>query len=96
MSVAIPVDAWVSMSIVIGGLMIMSTTRLGALLDRVSPLCGGWSLPGLDPGHLVDLNLSLWRVLYVNVNQGRVERNWRERGYTHPQLIYRIHRIVLN
>lgn len=53
----------------------MCAPRLGALLDRVSPLCGDGSLARLDPSDLVDADRSLWRVLYVDVHQRRVERH---------------------
>lgn len=50
---------------------------LGALLHRVSPLRHDRSLSRLDTSHLVDLNLSLRRVLNVDIHQGRMERYWK-------------------
>lgn len=52
------------------GVHFMLIAWLGALLYRVSTLR---SLPRLDSSYLVDVDLSLWRVLDVDVNQGWVE-----------------------
>lgn len=82
MAMAIAIGVYVSATMIIGGFM--SIPRLGALLDRVSPICGCWSLPRLDPGYLVDLDLGLWRVLNVDVHQRWVERHWRKGD---PQLV---------
>lgn len=71
--IPIPIGMWVPGAMFIG--VLMSICRLGALLDRVSPLCGSRSLPRLDPSDLVDLNLCLGRVLNVNVHQRRVKRH---------------------
>lgn len=46
---------------------------LGALLHRVGPLCDDRSLPRLDTGYLVDLDLGLWRMLNVDIHQGWME-----------------------
>lgn len=73
-AVTIPVSVWVSAAVLAG--VFVSVSRLGALLDRVSPLCGGWSLPRLDSSYLVDLDISFWRMLNVDVDQGWVERCW--------------------
>lgn len=75
MTIHIHVRVWVSAAMLIGGLM--SIPRLGALLHRVSSLCGNWPLPRLDPSYLVDVDFGLWRVLNVDVDQGWVERHWR-------------------
>lgn len=56
---------------------------LGALLHRVGTLWDDQSLSGLDTGYLVDLDLGLWRVLNVDIHQGRMDRHWRR---TDPQL----------
>lgn len=70
-----PVSAgvWVPAAVVIGGFV--SIPGLGALLDRVSPICGGRSLSWLDQRDLVDLDFGIWRVLDVDVHQGWVERH---------------------
>lgn len=88
-AIAVPIGVWVSIATLISGFimvsipvavpMSISIPGLGALLDGVSPLSGGGSLTRSHPSHLVDLNLSLWRVLDMDVHQGRVERNWRKR-----------------
>lgn len=80
--VAIPSGVGVPAAMVTGGFV--PVPRLGALLYRVSPLCGGRSLPRLDPSNLVDVDFGLWRVLNVDVHQGWVERHWRGRD---PQFI---------
>lgn len=74
-----PVSAgvWVPAAVVIGGFV--SIPGLGALLDRVSPICGGRSLSWLDQRDLVDLDFGIWRVLDVDVHQGWVERHWGRR-----------------
>lgn len=71
LAMAIPTGMWVPAVMIIGGFM--SIPRLGALLDRVSPLCGGRSLPRLDPSYLVDVDFGLWGVMNVDVHQGWVE-----------------------
>lgn len=77
MAIPIPICVWVPAAVLTGGFM--PVPRLGALLDRVSPLCGGRSLPRLDPSYLVNVDFGLWRVLNVDVHQGWVERHWRRR-----------------
>lgn len=72
MAMAVVIGVSVS-AMIIGGFM--SIPGLRALLDRVSPFCGGRPLTRLDPGYLVDLDLGLWRVLNVDVHQGWVERH---------------------
>lgn len=79
MAVSIPGGVRVSAAMLTG--VLMSIPRLGALLDRVGPLCAPCSLPRLDSGYLVDLNLGIWRVLNVDVHQGWVERSWRRREF---------------
>lgn len=55
------------------GVCFVPIPRLRALLNRVSPLWAGRSLPRLDPSYLVDLDFGLWRVLNVDIYQGWVE-----------------------
>lgn len=76
-ALAVTADVYVSAAMISG--RVVSIPRLGALLDRVSALCGGRSLTRLDPSDLVDLDLGLTGVLNVDVHQGRVERHWRRR-----------------
>ncbi len=73
----IPSGVCMPAAMLIGGFM--PVPRLGALLDRVSPLCGGRSLPRLDPSYLMDVNFGVRRVLNVDIYQGWVERHWRGR-----------------
>lgn len=73
MAVTVSIGVRVSAAVLRG--RFMCTPRLGALLDRVSPLCGDGSLARLDTSNLVDADRSLRRVLYVDVHQGRVERH---------------------
>lgn len=81
--VAVPVPVWVFAAVLAG--VFVSISGLGALLDRVSPLRGDWSLPGLDSSYLVDLDIGLWRVLNVDIHQGWVERCWRRRDQCRRQ-----------
>lgn len=76
MALTVPIGVRVSAA-VLGGRFVR-TPRLGALLDRVSPLCGDGSLARLDASDLVDADRSLRRVLYVDVHQGRVERHCKQ------------------
>lgn len=73
MVATIPIGFGMPVAMVIGGLL--SIPRLGPLLNRVSSLRDGQSLPRLDPGYLVDLDFCLWRMLDVDVHQGWVERH---------------------
>lgn len=75
-AMTVPISLWVPAAMLSDEFM--SIRRLGALPDRVSPLCG--SLPRLHPSNLVDVDLGLWRVLNVDVHQGWVERHWRGSG----------------
>lgn len=79
-SVTVPVPLAVALrvSAVMFARVFMTISWLGALLDRVSPLCRGWPLSRLDPSYLVDLDLSLWRVFNVDIHQRRVERRLRK------------------
>lgn len=82
-AIPIPIGVGVPAAMLISGFM--SIARLGALLDRVNPICGGRSLPRLNPSYLVDMDFGIWRVLNVYVHQGWVERHWRRRDpqFTH-------------
>lgn len=59
---------------VLGGRFV-GASRLGTLLDRVHALRGGEPLARLDASYLVDFDCGLRRVLYVDVDQGRVVRH---------------------
>lgn len=72
MAVAVSIGVRVSAAVLTG--VFLSIPRLRALLDRVGPLSGGGSLAWLDSSYLVDLDLSLWRMLDVDIHQGWVER----------------------
>lgn len=72
-AMTVPIGVWVPAAVLDDEFV--SIRRLGALPDRVSPLCG--SLPRLHPSNLVDVDLGLWRVLNVDVHQGWVERHCR-------------------
>lgn len=72
-AMTIPIGVWVPAAVFDDEFV--SIRRLGALPDRVSPLCG--SLPRLHPSNLVDVDLGLWRVLNVDVHQGWVKRHWK-------------------
>lgn len=78
-TVTVPVTVGVRVPAAMFTRVFVSIPRLGALLDRVGPLCEAWSLPRLDPSYLMDLDLGLWRVLNVDIHQGRVERRWTRR-----------------
>lgn len=85
--VTISIDVWVPTAVSSGEFMYIPW--LGTLLDWVSPLCGGRSLSRLDTSYLVDADFSLWRVLNVDVHQGRVERCWKrtDKVYTSGEFI---------
>lgn len=87
----IPLVVPLGVSAVMFAGVFMTISWLGALLDRVSPLCSGWSLTRLDSSYLVDLDLSLWRVLNVDVHQRWVERRLREEKI---QSLYKMWKIV--
>lgn len=72
-SVVVPVGVGAPAAVIAGRLVCVS--RLGALLDRVHALSGGQPLARLDASYLVDFDHGLWRVLYVDVDQGRVVRH---------------------
>lgn len=70
-AMAVSIGVRVSAAVLTG--VFVSIPRLRALLDRVSTLSGGLSLPRLDSSYLVDLDFGLWRMLDVDVHQGWVE-----------------------
>lgn len=78
-TVPVPLAVALRLSAVMFAGVFMTISWLGALLDRVSPLCSGWPLSRLDSSYLVDLDLGLWRVLNVDVHQRRMERPCREK-----------------
>ncbi len=73
MAMTIPIGLRVPAAMFSDGFV--SVSRLRALLNRVSPFRGGRSLSRLHPSYLVDVDFGLWRVLNVDVHQGRVKRH---------------------
>lgn len=72
-SVVVSVGVWVPAAVLAG--RFVRASRLGSLLDRVHALSGGKSLARLDASDLVDFDGGLRRVLYVDVDQGRLVRH---------------------
>lgn len=72
-SMVVPVGVRLPAAVLAGRLV--CAPRLGTLLDRVHTLGGGKPLAVLDASHLVDFDGGLRRVLYVDVDQGRVVRH---------------------
>lgn len=81
-AVLVPGDVQLSAVELNGGFM--SITGLGALLDGMCALWDGQSVTRLHSSYLVDLNLSLGWMLYVDIHQGRVEGHCTWNDTAHP------------
>lgn len=74
-AITVPIGLWMPAVLTV----LVSISGLGALLHGVSSLRGGRPLARLDSGHLMDVDLSLWRVLNVDIHQRWVEGHWKAR-----------------